>query len=88
LNTAGNISIYPNPATGSVNIDLNAVSASAGVISITDIQGKQVAASTIGIVEGANHFELDISGLQPGIYFVKVVDNNSTVYPVTKVQKM
>ena len=86
-NSANGISIYPNPATNSLNIDLNSISASQGVISIVDAQGKQVGGSGINIIQGVNHFEMDISTLQPGIYFVKVVDDKNMVYPVTKVQK-
>jgi len=81
------LNIYPNPAFSSLDIDLVAGAGSTGVITITDIEGRKVSRSGINIAEGSNHYELDISSLKPGLYFVELVNANGTSYPVTKISK-
>jgi len=81
------INIYPNPVADNLNIDLNASEASEGIVKITDIQGKEALISRLDIGKGGNHFDLDISSLKPGIYFVKVICENNTVYPISKITK-
>jgi len=80
------LAVYPNPAANKVFIDLTGQNATRAVVTLMDIQGKEVANSNVEIVEGANHFGVDISGLQPGFYFIKIV-GNSCAYPVVKFQK-
>lgn len=60
-------SMYPNPANGTVNLNLNADS---GTATITDILGKTVATATLH-----HQTSLDISALKSGMYFVKVTCN-------------
>lgn len=63
-NTASLFSLYPNPANGTVNLNLNGET---GTATITDILGKTVAIATLH-----QQTALDISALKSGMYFVKV----------------
>ncbi len=64
-NTASLFSLYPNPANGTVNLNLNA---EMGTATITDILGKIVATAML-----QQQTALDISALKSGMYFVKVI---------------
>ena len=69
----GMISIYPNPAAGFVNIELEA---EAEYISISDISGREVLkydAFGKGIVQA------DVNQLQIGIYIVRAILQNKSV---------
>jgi hypothetical protein len=61
--------IYPNPASGSINIQWNGFAKNAQAhISISDVLGKTVLSQAFIISSAATN--LDISSLQPGVYFV------------------
>ncbi|MEZ4859448.1 MAG: T9SS type A sorting domain-containing protein [Flavobacteriaceae bacterium] len=61
--------VYPNPAQDILELDLSSVTPSKN-ISLVDATGKQVLEKDIALAE--NHFSLDISHLQSGIYFLTV----------------
>jgi len=67
LNTVkGNgLKIYPNPATGIINLQLNNA-VDAAVITITDVLGKTVLTDTVNGTQAA----LNIASLKSGVYFV------------------
>lgn len=65
--------IYPNPSKGIFTFDLNRNVDKANV-TIQSIDGRTIISRK---VSGYN-FDLDISGNQSGIYFVKVVDGSNT----------
>ncbi|AWA30230.1 hypothetical protein HYN48_09130 [Flavobacterium magnum] len=60
------VSIYPNPASGVVNISMEA---GLKMISVFSIQGQRVLTSDAKTV--------DVSGLAAGVYVIKIVDNNN-----------
>ena len=70
------LSIYPNPATNLLNIDLNSNEANKS-IEIMDLIGRKV--YTKIIAGNSELLRVNTSGLTPGIYFVSVVANNKTV---------
>ena len=64
--------IYPNPASGSLNITSSNQSNATGELCITDIAGKVVFTSQLKLTSNATTAHLDISGLQPGVYMLTV----------------
>jgi len=68
LSTTGGLLIYPNPVTGSLNISLPGIPITQ--VTISNIFGQVVIAQTFS----ANNVSLDVSGLPPAVYFVKVND--------------
>jgi Secretion system C-terminal sorting domain len=70
LNT-NNYSIYPNPTSNQLNIEINEV----GVreINIIDITGKTVKTFTL------NFNTINVSDLQKGIYFIKFIGDEKTI---------
>lgn len=66
----GNLSIYPNPASNSVNITLPI---SKGTISINDASGRVIESRNIK----DSYFEtFDVSSYAEGMYFIQFSDNN------------
>ncbi|MFT4062181.1 MAG: T9SS type A sorting domain-containing protein [Edaphocola sp.] len=64
--TATGIKVYPNPATGVMNITL---AGAKGVLTIAGASGKTVKTVTIS---GAGTLQIDISALNPGVYFFRM----------------
>ncbi len=62
--------IFPNPARGQVNINLNNTTGHNNSLSVFDMTGKPVINQ---MQMTGNATKLDIAGLQPGSYIVKVV---------------
>lgn len=71
-----NLEMYPNPAHGNVNIRFNESVNGETTISVFDLQGKSVLANT-GTIQGVET-NMDISKLQTGMYFMKIVSGNKT----------
>jgi hypothetical protein len=79
------ISLFPNPAKQTLNISVDKIEVETGQSSVTDILGKEICVKQMN----SNIETIDISALQPGIYFVKItVSNHSqTVSSVKKIIK-
>lgn len=68
------IQIYPNPASNKVFINLQKFTSEQPVVSIYNVQGKEVHSSSNNLF--ANVLELDVSGLNRGIYLLQVRSND------------
>jgi len=81
------LNVYPNPAGSNLTVQVSAQVPSAGIIKIIDMEGREVSCSDVNINDGNNQYELNISGIKPGMYFIKIVSANGVAYPVTKISK-
>jgi hypothetical protein len=86
-NTAGNISVYPNPANSIINLGINqtssiatsfsasqpTVSTQSYTIKIINISGEVVTTAT----SSKSNWEGNVSGLNPGTYIIQVVNNSN-----------
>jgi hypothetical protein len=76
------ITIYPNPSSDILNIDLSSASEEVKSISIVDITGKLI--QTIDVLENAN-ISLNVSSFASGLYHVKISSaTNSIVRQIIK----
>jgi len=68
--TAGNVRIYPNPATSAVNIEMGQ--------QFTSVEVYSMVGSLLytGNVSG-NLLKLDVSGFERGVYFLKLINQTS-----------
>jgi hypothetical protein len=66
------LTIYPNPATDLLNINISNASFKNSSISIFSVSGQQIINSTMN---GANA-QLNIEGLSNGVYFMTVANEN------------
>ena len=71
------IDVFPNPAHGFANINLNNLPEKNNTITVFDITGKAVInqANVTG-----NTVRLNVSALKPGTYFIKVYTENGQVF--------
>jgi hypothetical protein len=63
---SNNLSIYPNPTSGSIYVDL-LDNSQINSVTIFDALGKQVLSATI-----ENHSQIDLSNFQKGLYYIRI----------------
>ncbi|MEO8146257.1 MAG: T9SS type A sorting domain-containing protein [Bacteroidia bacterium] len=69
------LSIYPNPATTSAEIQFDGFAEGKGQLEVYDLVGQRVLQEDLPIVTGSNQYKLDLSNLAKGAYTVKVIYN-------------
>jgi hypothetical protein len=74
------LGVYPNPASGEVNISILAETATTAHVSLLNITGSIMLERDFDLIEGSNLMKLDLTRLVPGIYLVKVEQNDQTSY--------
>jgi len=75
INYNDGFTFYPNPVSNKLTIKFDHEVMSGAEIKIIDISGKLIIANSL---QGLNH-TLDMDKLQPGIYFIKVSNNNKNI---------
>ena len=79
----GFISLYPNPTSGSITIQLNAIiSTTDAEIQLFDVYGKRLQIMSIS----SDNAEIDLSQYAPGIYLIELTINGKVI-TVRKVVK-
>jgi len=66
--------MYPNPATSSVSLR-NSIDLKDKVITIFDLSGKQI--KSLAVTKSTTHKTIDISGIESGLYLVRIFDPSS-----------
>ncbi|PHR26783.1 MAG: hypothetical protein COA38_14190 [Fluviicola sp.] len=72
----GLIAAYPNPTTGIITTEVNGISGSKGVLSVTNMNGTLIQQKTV-YTTGIEKHQFDLSNYEPGMYFVRYQDSNS-----------
>jgi hypothetical protein len=77
-----NIQIYPNPTNSTITINIKANASVNGYkVEINNLLGQTVYVSTMNTTKKT----IDLSTLENGVYFVKILDENSNVIDIQKV---
>ncbi len=71
--------VFPNPASGSVSVKINAGFSSSATISVMNIAGQVVSTVPVQIAAGDNAYQLDLGKMSAGVYFVTVRTSNGAV---------
>ena len=69
------MTIYPNPATTTVQVEINANNDTNATISVLDLSGRIVMKNNLNLVKGFNQQQLDISNLGDGLYQIQVTSD-------------
>tara|TARA_Y100000385_G_C13098824_1_gene643094 strand:+ start:591 stop:2126 length:1536 start_codon:yes stop_codon:yes gene_type:complete len=69
------LSVVPNPTTGISQLSFNCYEKGESVITIYDGSGKIVQSIVLGCKAGANHFNIDLSSQDDGIYMITLNTN-------------
>ena len=70
INDSEVINVYPQPAIDNLNIDIKLSNNDVNRLDLYDIRGKVLLSTVVN--QNSNNVSLDVSGLNSGIYFVKV----------------
>ncbi len=70
--------IYPNPASTIATISFNLKASDNIILNIVDMKGQVVFYNDLGyLMQGRNRIELDLSGLQNGMYMCRLTDGTA-----------
>ena len=69
--------VYPNPNNGQFTVALQTTSAST-IIDIRDISGRIVSSTPINKLSEGSMVNFDLSAFGNGVYFIQIVENNTT----------
>jgi hypothetical protein len=64
-----------NPFNGKINVRFNAIQKGDVMISVTDVNGKEIASESVKNFEGKYLGQIDLKKATSGIYFVRAVQN-------------
>lgn len=76
---SGQLKIYPNPTSGIITVECFTEKRTSVCLELYAATGKLVRIIQLGLFEaGQHHFTIDISDLKQGVYFAKVILNQTT----------
>ncbi len=75
LDVQNNFHIYPIPASKNVSIIFAENLKSIGELSVANPSGKTLISKKISVNEGINYYELDVSKLPNGVYFIRIANS-------------
>jgi Secretion system C-terminal sorting domain/Fibronectin type III domain len=73
----GGLKVYPVPASSVVTVSFDAYTKGSSTIIITNQLGVEVLRKKVGVDNGINVTNIDVSGLAAGVYSVKVVNGKN-----------
>jgi hypothetical protein len=65
--------LYPNPATNRVTVEFESITENSYTIELGDLMGRKLNSYHGKAIPGDNTREIDLAGIQRGIYLVKLV---------------
>jgi thiol-disulfide isomerase/thioredoxin len=80
------VNVFPNPTNGATNIEFNTKAAGMATVEVYNLIGERVVFNTLGnLPAGLNRANLDLSGVEAGIYLVNLnAGGETTTMRVTK----
>ena len=70
-------SIYPNPVNNNLTLDFTSENSNKSILSLTNIIGEKIREFQINTVAGINTFNLNLEGINNGVYFINFINNSS-----------
>jgi hypothetical protein len=77
----GEITLSPNPASGSINISFNVPTKGKYRFSIIDLLGRVLIKKEISLDENLQNILLNTEELSPAVYNIKIEETNSLYSP-------
>jgi hypothetical protein len=69
------VKLYPNPAHDNVNIEFTAIQQGNGKVTVYNLAGQQVLATTTSVTTGLNRINIATASLTNGLYIVEIESN-------------
>lgn len=76
---ADDVNLYPNPVADQLNLNINANEQGEYQIEIMDITGKLIQTDLSLLAAGESEVQLDVSGLTPGFYMLRITNSSGTI---------
>jgi len=76
--TPGDVTIYPNPASNYLNVDVKANNTVEYRIELLDLSGRILRSNSKKAAAGLNHSELELNGLNSGLYLIRISSRNGS----------
>jgi PKD repeat protein len=70
--------LWPNPVVEQFNLTLNSSRNGNLILTIVDLNGREVRTSNASVVAGNNQLPMDVSGLEPGMYVLRLSNGTSS----------
>ena len=70
--SSGHISLYPNPVTNELNIEINNTSNDIMQFTVSDIIGKELYRSNKTVTKGISQHQITTSNLTDGLYLLNI----------------
>ena len=77
------VTLYPNPASSELNIDINLVKATNAKMKIMDATGRVVKQIDMNLTAGGNQTKVSLAGLTDGMYMVTITNDKGLNYSQT-----
>ena len=74
------VSIYPNPATDRLNVDVSIDKVAQMEVRLLDMSGRVVKSLMQQTQKGMNNVTLDLSDIASGVYGVQIYENNALIH--------
>src|SRR5690606_37617293 len=71
------VSLYPNPTKGILNISINAPKSGLATAKILDTKGAVIVEKSCNFESGSQSLQLDISGKPKGMYLLQIQQGNA-----------
>ena len=81
------ISTFPNPTNGKLNINWNATATVLANVTISDITGRLIYNTIISVNKGARDAMIDLSGLNSGLYMMSIKSESLNYNNKIQIQK-
>ncbi|MBS1773399.1 MAG: T9SS type A sorting domain-containing protein [Bacteroidetes bacterium] len=85
-NNADGFILYPNPASGKLNVKFDFGASSKTQVVMRDVTGKVVLQKDMGTLSGNQEFSLDVSNLAQGMYTAELYYNEQHIISKVSVQ--
>jgi uncharacterized delta-60 repeat protein len=72
------VSIYPLPAKGRLNMQIESSKTGKATILVTDISGKTLITNSVTLAAGVNNTFIGVQSLSKGAYFLKIITSETT----------
>ncbi len=78
LELAGSVEVYPNPNNGKFNVDLDLVGGQNVELTLSNAIGQAIYRKDLGRVGGHVETDINVEGLAPGVYYLRVMGNDKS----------
>lgn len=66
------ISLFPNPTTDLLNVNFSGLKAGQSILTVTDLNGRQIAQQNFGTQSGTSELQMDLSNVPAGLYMINL----------------